>query len=276
MRQRHSARHLFWRAVVAATGNAAMATGLYPLLPHAGMVWERRRAGRSAPPRQARAAATEWALAVAMSAARPLGFLGLPVSLARRRGLRPVVLLHGHAMNRANFLPLGRRLARAGLGPLSGFEYWSLGSVRAAARRLGEHVEEICHRTGAPRVDLVGHSMGGLVARYYVTLGGGSPRVRNLVTLGSPHGGADLSVFGFGRPARELKPGSDLLHRLAAQPLPAETAITVIWSRSDALVPWDRQARLPGCDEVAFDDLGHLTLLASRRVAEVVIERLRR
>jgi len=268
---RHSARALFWRGVLAATSDVAMVTGVYPFVPV--LVNRARRRGASS----AGGALREWALALAVSAARPLGFLGLPGRGSK--GPRPIVLVHGYAMNRANFLPLALRLSRAGLGPIVGFEYWTLGKTASAARRLGTLIEEVRERTGATTVDLVGHSMGGVVARYYVTLGGGDGVVANLVTLGSPHAGTDASAIGIGRPIRELLGGSSLLTRLAAAPPPARTRMTVIWSRGDALVPGEREARPRGRgveDEVVFDDLGHLGLLASRRVAAAIVERLKR
>jgi hypothetical protein len=48
----------------------------------------------------------------------------------------------------------------------------------------------------------------------------------------------------------------------------------VVWSRGDALVPGARQLALPGADVIMYPDLGHLALLASRRVARTLIERL--
>jgi len=59
--------------------------------------------------------------------------------------------------------------------------------------------------------------------------------------------------------------------RVATSP----NAFTVIRSRSDALVPGARQARILGVEEIVYDDLGHLAMLASRRVARVIIDRLR-
>ena len=50
--------------------------------------------------------------------------------------------------------------------------------------------------------------------------------------------------------------------------------MTVIWSRADALVPGGRQPPIPGAEIVMYDNLGHVALLGSRRVAKVVIERL--
>jgi pimeloyl-ACP methyl ester carboxylesterase len=64
------------------------------------------------------------------------------------------------------------------------------------------------------------------------------------------------------------------LTRLAAAPPPAHTRVTVVWSRGDALVPGARQLAVPGADAIVFPDLGHVTLLASRRVARALIARL--
>lgn len=273
MQRRHSIRHLLWRGGVAAVSQAMMISGVYPLVPHA---WRRLRRtdGNDAGQRTLRAALTEWGISAALSAARPAGFWPLPGS--RGQGPRPVILIHGFAMNRANFMPLAYRLARAGLGPIVGFEYWSLGRTAAAARQLGWFVDQVREATGAADVDLVGHSMGGVVARYYVALGDGDAAVANLVTLGAPHGGSDFAGLGVGHARKEYLFASSLLHRLGAAPPPAHTRLTVIVSRADALVPGHRQPVIPGAEVVMFDDLGHVALLGSRRVAAVVVDRLRR
>ncbi len=275
---RLSPRQLAWRGVLAAVAGTAMVTGVYPLLPHLLMAASRRRKPRRAD-RPARAgqlgvALREWGLAVRMTAARPLGFCPLPGH--QGRGPRPIIVIHGYAMSQANFRPLARRLAAAGLGPIIGFEYWSLGKTGSAARKLADLIEEVRARTGAAQVDLIGHSMGGVVGRYHVSLGGGDGVVANLVTLGSPHHGTDVSAVGIGRPAKELLLGSSLVQRLDAAPAPVHTRLTVVWSRADALVPGARQARVAGADELLFDDLGHLGLLTDPRVAAALVDRLAR
>jgi len=68
--------------------------------------------------------------------------------------------------------------------------------------------------------------------------------------------------------------GSELLARLAAAPAPAHTRVTCIWSKGDALVPGQYQRGMPGAEVIMYDDLGHVALLGSRRVARTVIERL--
>ena len=246
-----------------------MFTGVYPLLPHALRIAQKRNVGTL------RTALTEWGMAMAVSAFRPVGFFPLPG--ARQRGPRPIIVIHGYAMNRANFLPLAYRLARAGLGPIVGFEYWSLGRTAAAARQLAWFVEQVQAATGSPQVDIIGHSMGGVVGRYYVTLLGGDGAVANLVTLGSPHAGTDVSEYGVGHPTRELLVGSKLVQRLAAAPPPQDTRMLMIFSHADALVPAASQAAfdVPRAEKIIYDDLGHVALLGSRRVAQAIIKRLK-
>ncbi len=262
-----------------------MVTGLYPLVPHLLMaVSRRRKARRRGPPPAAIAdrdrpgqlgvALREWGTAVAMTAGRPLGFCPLPGH--QGRGPRPIIVVHGYAMSPACFRPLARRLAAAGLGPVVALPYWTLGKTASAARRLGALVDDVRAATGCAQVDVVGHSMGGVVGRYFVSLGGGDGVVANLITLGSPHRGTDVSAIGIGRPAKELLLGSSLIQRLDAAPPPSQTRLTVVWSRADALVPGARQARVVGADELLFDDLGHLGLLTAPRVASALIERLAR
>jgi triacylglycerol lipase len=64
--------------------------------------------------------------------------------------------------------------------------------VAARAQELARQVEEI----GAPRVDIIAHSMGGLDARYAISRLGLASRVRALVTVGTPHRGTPLADLG--------------------------------------------------------------------------------
>ncbi len=201
----------------------------------------------------------------------------------------PIILLHGYMMNRTNWLWFGRALARHGLGPLYGFTYNSLAPVDASARRLDGFVAEVLRRERAQRVDIVAHSLGGLVSRYYIEKQGGAARVRRLVTIATPHHGTLLARAGFGPVARELAPDSPVCASLGRPPRGAH--YTSVWSRSDNLVipadssqltwlaPEAGEAEiedLAGSElrDIVFDDLGHLSLLTSPRVAAAVAERL--
>jgi triacylglycerol esterase/lipase EstA (alpha/beta hydrolase family) len=192
-----------------------------------------------------------------------------------RKGRHPVVLLHGLAMNRTNWVWLGRRLARRGLGPLYGTTYFSPQRVSRSARHLRGFIERVCAREDAPKVDIVAHSLGGVVARYYVERLGGDERVHRLVTIATPHRGTEMARLGLVPSAREMRAGSDFLVELGLPEAALKVRYTSIWSRADAIVvPAEAASIAPAGEDCVFDDLGHLSLLLSPRVAQVVAERL--
>lgn len=98
----------------------------------------------------------------------------------------PVVLVHGILGDRTNFAALRRHLANEGIRRFSCFAYRPRLDYQRIARDLGAHVDRVLRETGATQVDIVGHSLGGLVARYFMQTGGAG-RVRRLVTLGTPY-----------------------------------------------------------------------------------------
>jgi triacylglycerol esterase/lipase EstA (alpha/beta hydrolase family) len=190
-------------------------------------------------------------------------------------GPRPVILLHGYGMNRMCFAWLGRALARRGLGPLHAMSYVSLRSVRSSARELARFVEKICHDARVPDVDLICHSLGGIVARYYAERLGGAARVKHLVTIGTPHRGTLCGRAALGRSGQDLRPRSDVLLELAACPRPAGIKLISIYSRADnVIVPADSAAVGSAGEDVVFEHLGHMGLLMSPRVADAIATRL--
>jgi pimeloyl-ACP methyl ester carboxylesterase len=98
----------------------------------------------------------------------------------------PVVLVHGILGDRTNFAALRRHLANEGIRRFSCFAYRPRLDYQRIARDLGAHVDRVLRETGATQVDVVGHSLGGLVARYFMQTGGAGC-VRRLVTLGTPY-----------------------------------------------------------------------------------------
>src|SRR5262245_24431765 len=114
----------------------------------------------------------------------------------------PVVLVHGLLGDPTNFGALERALSRRGVRNVACFSYRPRLDYQSLAARLAERIEDVCGTTRAPRVDVVGHSLGGLVARYLVETGRGH-QVRRLVTLGAPYVGRpnppqELAIFAAG------------------------------------------------------------------------------
>lgn len=191
----------------------------------------------------------------------------------------PIVLLHGWVDNRSIFTVLQRSLRRRGFGRVVTMNYSVLThDVPRAAARLGELVERLCDETGYDRVHVVGHSMGGLVARYYVQRLGGDARVHTVVTLGTPHAGTRTAHLFVGRAVAQLRPGSPVLRALAAAAPGCRTRFVSFWSDLDAMVVPRTSAILdhPDLDvrNVAVHGAGHQSLPFDGRVVHEIVETL--
>lgn len=183
----------------------------------------------------------------------------------------PVVLLPGYLMNQACFWPLSAYLRRRGWAwvlPLNNRPRSA--PVVAYARALDERIEAYCKQTGAEQVDIVAHSMGGIIAAIYVNRMGGARRVRRLVTLGTPWQGTRMSVFAHLRQGQDLAPGCDAI--VAAQRPAVPT--TQIWSRADHLVIPCAHNLSDGVAGIEVERVGHVSLLVSavvwRHVAQLL------
>ncbi|WP_258177606.1 esterase/lipase family protein [Streptomyces solincola] len=191
----------------------------------------------------------------------------------------PAVLLHGLADNRSAFIVLRRALSRRGRRPEC-LNYSLLTcDVRTAAELLGRHVEEVCARSGHARIDLVGHSLGGLIARYYVQRLGGDRRVRTLVTLGTPHAGTSAVPAASLHPlVRQLRPGSSVLRELEEPAPGCRTRFVGVWSDLDQLMSPVEAARIDHPDlraeNIRVTGIGHLALLFHPAVAAAVHDAL--
>jgi triacylglycerol esterase/lipase EstA (alpha/beta hydrolase family) len=190
-----------------------------------------------------------------------------------KAGRRPVILLHGLAMTQTSWIWFGRRLARRGFQPIYATTYNSWRTVRLSARHLRDFVERVCACEDVEEVDIVAHSMGGVVARYYIERLGGAARIGRLVTIASPHRGTVLARIGLVPSVVDIADGSPLYAELG--PPHPTVRYTSIWSRADSLVvPASSSSIAPeGVDRI-FDGLGHLSLLVSPRVLDAVAEAL--
>ncbi|MGW4021359.1 esterase/lipase family protein [Streptomyces sp. NPDC005009] len=185
----------------------------------------------------------------------------------------PVVLLHGFIDNRSVFVLLRRSLAQHGRQQIESLNYSPLTcDIRIAAELLGRHIEQVCERTGSRRVDVVGHSLGGLIARYYVQRLGGDTRVRTLVTLGTPHSGTRVAPLANAHPiVRQMRPGSPVLEELT-QPAPGcRTRFVAFWSDLDHIMDPLESACVEHPDltsvNVRVSGVGHLALPVHPAVA---------
>ncbi|WP_238783104.1 esterase/lipase family protein [Streptomyces monomycini] len=203
-----------------------------------------------------------------------------PLLPTEGRAHPPVLLLHGFIDNRSVFVLLRRSLLRHGWRHVEALNYSPLTcDLRKAAELLGRHVEQICERTGHSRVDLVGHSLGGLIARYYAQRLGGDLRVRTLVTLGTPHGGTRVAPLMSAHPLiRQMRPHSDVIEELARPAPNCRTHFVCFWSDLDQLMVPVETARIDHRDlitrSVRVSGVGHLALPVNGAVAAGIREAL--
>jgi triacylglycerol lipase len=200
----------------------------------------------------------------------------IPVAAVPRR---PVILVHGWVHNRSAFLLMERALRRGGLGPVHTFEYPSVTSdLNRVARHLAAVVERAVDHASADSCVLVGHSMGGLVARQYVQELGGHRFVDTVVTMGTPHRGTFNAWLGFGQAVEQCRPGSTYLTALERSARPGLARWIAYYSDLDFMVTPAVSAKLttPGLDatNVRIRDIGHLSLLLSRSVLGDLLTRL--
>lgn len=194
--------------------------------------------------------------------------------LAQSPSAPPVLLIHGYLATRGSVHLLERRLTEMNhvvmtypLGPVH------LGDIRDSSTFIAGKVESLVTQTGVEKIDIVAHSMGGLVALDYVKRGGGWRRVRRLVLLGTPVRGTWSALFGLvaaplGRGGRQLLPGSAFLRDLERAPMPQGPDVVTVAGGRDWLAP-PRSTRIKGARRVELPT-GHSGLLVDEAVAETV------
>ena len=163
----------------------------------------------------------------------------------------PVLANHGYCVFAFNY---------GGATPTSDDQ--GTGEIAASAQTLASFVDEVLAKTGAAKVDLVGHSQGGMMPRYYINFLGGAAKVDTLVGLAPSNYGttldgvvtlADLmgarsfidSGYSACMACREQEQGSPFLTHLNATPTVSGVRYTVIESTGDEVVTPYTNAFLP-------------------------------
>lgn len=222
---------------------------------------------------------------VALTAVLRDGPRAAPVVAQDRPG--PVLLVPGYGGNLVGLRVLAERLRREGrtttLVTLPGD---GTGDLEDSALRLRAAADRAI-AAGAPSVDVVGYSAGGVVARLWAR-DGGAAQARRIVTLGTPHHGTQVaalgSVFAAGAcpsACQELVPGSRLLDRLnAGDETPAGPGWLSLWTLDDRTVTPPDSARLAGAVQVVLQQtcpglhVDHGQLPHDPTVQAVVLEAL--
>lgn len=160
------------------------------------------------------------------------------------------------------------------------FPRFTFSDHRVSARFLAEKIEEVLAVEDTDKVALVAHSMGGLIARYYLKYLDGSKHVMHLSCLGTPHHGTWTAATAPILPAtRQSVPGSPFLAELNDSKVDhGGVPILNIWSKWDGIVVPASSALLeaPGVTNQQLSYAGHWGLLVSRRAYVAIKEALER
>ena len=175
----------------------------------------------------------------------------------------PIIYVHGYGQSCGSFWALTRALSALGHGPMFAYNYSTLNDIDRSAEGLGRFIERVRGATGAPRVDLIGHSMGGVVIAAHLRSAGGEHNVRRCITLASAHGGIRWPGPLPGRGAGQLRRGSAYLRNLAIARLPIP--VLNVSSQNDDFV-FPATALSEQGTEVNIGDVGHIALLFSEKM----------
>jgi len=187
----------------------------------------------------------------------------------------PVLLIHGFLGTRGSMYLLERRLVEDGFVVVS-FNIGTLNvrDIRRSAFLIHRKIERVLAQTPWQKIDIVGHSMGGLIGLYYAKKLGGHHRVRKLVMMGTPIHGTWAALAGvvtlglWSTSSWQLLPRSRFLDELMSGPMPPGVELHSLSAARDWVVPLQR-TRFSGAQTTTVP-LGHSSLV----VAEDVYRRL--
>lgn len=185
----------------------------------------------------------------------------------------PLILIHGLGGSAGNFALMRLWLRWNRPRPVHVFDYRDAESMEDAADAFGRFIDDVADLYPSRRLDILAHSMGGLISRLALLDSQRAQRVAQLTTLGTPHQGSSLARLGGATFVRELRPDSSVLARLKreeAQPLPYP--LTSYWSKRDVLVLPAENAQHPLAENLPIHESTHLGWLIQTRYFERIFE----
>lgn len=183
-------------------------------------------------------------------------------------GTVPVVMAHGYFQNRVDFLYLAARLHHAGCGPLFACNFFWPQALDRSSDDVLRFIRHVCAKTGAPRVDMLTHSSGGLFV--LDILAEEHDVIRRAALIAVPASGVPWRGPVIGKSGSELRAGSryQAEHTKRVDGVP----ILSVYSVHDNMVHPAETSQLLGdsVENVEVQDLGHLSVMFDREVGDIV------
>lgn len=203
---------------------------------------------------------------------RPFGWVKAKLPETGQSDRPPVILLHGLFQNRSCLFWLQFRLRSAGYLQTISISTPPWRDMETLTESLAKKIDELRIKTKVEKVVLIGHSMGGMIARNYIQNRGGAAHVYGMVSLGSPHHGSKLAPFAVSPMGRMLLPGSEFLTQFNTVAWPEQARAVSIYTRYDNIVLPAESAKMPGAQIIELDGMGHTSLLFHPRALQAVIK----
>ncbi len=186
---------------------------------------------------------------------------------------QPIILIHGYWHNSSAWRWLRYELERSGYGPVYTVDLWGFkSSIEQHAAKVDRLIDEIRSETGAPRVQLVGHSLGGLIATWVASYR--PHHVAKVITIGSPMEGTYLARVSLCKCGSQMKVCSSFLGELKkhAETLTMVPFVHIASDADEIIIPHNSAvpSYTPGAKRVWVDGLGHFSLLLSNRICRIL------
>ena len=183
-----------------------------------------------------------------------------------------VVLIHGFMASAGVFRPMRKALEERANAKVASFTHAPGEGVVRIAKKLRKLVSQV---PKGVRLHLVGHSLGGLVARYYVQELDGAHKVTQTISIASPFFGTRVAHLFPIFVGKDLHHESEVLGRLRARAHEHDVPHLSMLAEADRVVVPETSAMFPAGEVVTFRDRGHNSLLYDARSIDVIVERVR-
>ncbi|WP_445271394.1 esterase/lipase family protein [Streptomyces antimicrobicus] len=172
----------------------------------------------------------------------------------------PIVFVHGWNTDGSTWNTMADRF-RADGWPADRLDRWTYPSSQSnvtTATELAQEIDRVLAATGAAKVDLVTHSMGGLSSRHYLKNLGGTAKVDAWISLAGPNHGTTTARWCGGAACAEMRPGSAFLAALnTGDETPGDTRYATWWSPCDSIIDPDDTVALTGAANTRTACLQH-------------------
>lgn len=181
----------------------------------------------------------------------------------------PIIFVHGFASSGQIWGTMINSLVADGwvTSDITNWSYDPTISNVTIAGIIKSKVDSISSASGAPKVDIISHSMGGLSSRYYSRELGGSEKLDAWVSLGGPNHGTTVANFCGAASCLEMRPGSAFLTALnQGDETPGTPRYATWWSPCDEATTPNESVILSGANNTQTACIGHSALYQNTTV----------